>query len=242
MKLKILAGAVLGLSFTSICVGAFASVHPVVSVALGEDVANIGMNQNIQIISPYYNTYSGNFHNNKLAGGIFLGVETPLMNSIFGQFGLSYYQSNAFLARGRVLQFGDPAFDNLNYNYNIQSQRVFLESKLLGSYKERFHPYVNLGLGEARNKAYGYTETGVTSADVPMIPGFSAHTTHSFAYLVGVGMDVDLNAHMRLGGLYRFVSLGKARLSTSPLQDSSDTLKNNSLNTNEFLVQFSYLI
>jgi opacity protein-like surface antigen len=98
-----------------------------------------------------------------------------------------------------------------------------------------------VGAGEAINSANQYTEIPVASASVPMLPGFGDKTTHSFAYLAGVGIEMDVTNHIRLGGVYRYVNLGRAQLSTTSIQESSDVLKNNPLHVNEIMLQLSYL-
>lgn len=220
---------------------AHASIRPVASIAAGADIITLHTNQNISLIEPFQNSYIGNNRKVDFVGGFFLGVEQSLCHNMLGQLGVSYYQNAVYQAQGLVYQFADPDMANLNYQYNIRSQRVMLESKLLATVQGKYHPFINIGIGEAINTASQYEEIPVTSADVPMTPGFNDKTTNAFAYLVGVGVEVDITDHMRLGGMYRYVNLGRAQLSTAPMQESNVVLKNNPFYVNEFLLQLTYL-
>ena len=220
---------------------AHASFRHVASIAAGADIVTVHMNQNITLISPFQNTYVSNNHIEDFVGGLFIGVENPIYGNVLGQIGVSYYQNNGYEAQGLVYQFADPSMGNLYYQYNITSQRILAESKVLLSYQEKYHPFINLGVGEAINTASQYREVPVTSASVPMFPGFNDRTTHSFAYLIGIGVDMDVSANMRLGAMYRYVNLGQAQLSTTSIQESNDTLKNNPFYASEILLQLSYL-
>lgn len=233
----------IGLCACLFTVNAPAAVRSVVSAALGSDFTNISMNQTISLISPFQNTYVGSHHDINLATGLFVGVETQLLsnNKLLAQFGVSYDHTNHLEAEGHILQFANPNFDNFIYQYNIQSERFFFETKLLTTMGQYFHPFVTLGAGEAVNRADQYKETALSSDSVPMSPGFNGHTSYSFAYLWGVGIEMDLNDHFRLGGLYHYVNLGQIRLGTSSSQTTTDTLNNNHLNINEILLQLSYL-
>lgn len=218
-----------------------AAIRPIATLSAGADVVTTHMNQNIMIISPFHNNYFSNQRKEDVVGGLFLGVENNVSDNFLAQFGVGYYQNNAYQAEGTIYQFGDPNLGNLYYVYNIQSQRLLLESKLLGTVYNDYHPFINLGVGEAINSASQYTEIPITSADVAMSPVFSNKTIHSFTYLVGVGVDRDITNHIRLGGVYRYVNSGRAALSTTPTQESSDTLKNHPFYANELMLQLSYV-
>ena len=182
-----------------------------------------------------------NKQNTVWAAGVLLGLEKQLSSNLLGQLGVSYYTSNNLQIQGDINQFADPIFNNLTYKYNINTQRVMLETKLLTTIRTIYHPYVTAGLGEAINKAYGYNEMPVSSDAVPMVPGFNDRRQHLIAGIAGLGLDVDITPNLRLGGMYRYLALNKAGLGTSPLQDGNQTLINSPLQGNEFLLQLSYL-
>lgn len=220
-----------------------AETHPMMSLTLGGDRANLPQTTaDVTFIPPFYNSYNGsNHYDTEMLGGLFVGAESDLPANWAWQYGVSYYQNSAFQVHGVVDQFGDPAYANLNYYYQIQSKRYLIETKILYAIKKVYHPYIDLGVGESVNKTYNYLEEGVTSADVPMSQPFANKTTHNFTYLAGVGIDVDLFQHVRLGAGYRYVGLGKAGLNTTPLQVDTNTINNHVIRTNEFFMQLSLI-
>lgn len=214
--------------------------RPMLSLALGADAVNTHLNQNLTIIAPFQNSYLSGGANFQPVAGLFVGMETMLHNFLT-QLGVSYYQNKAYLITGSVYQFADPTLNNLSYQYHIESQRVLVETKVLSTIKQRFHPYFSAGVGEALNQAYQYIETPVSTDDVAMAQGFNNRTYHSFTYQVGLGVEADLTAHWRGGVGYRFIDLGAAGLGATPLQEGSQTIKYNHLHVNELLLQLSYL-
>ncbi len=239
MQLKLTLISALALISTPLI--GFASVRPVASLSAGVDVVNIHMTQNITILAPFQNSYVANTRIEDFVGGLFVGFETPLFSQVLGQLGVSYYENSGYLAQGIVYQFTDPAMGNLFYQYSIQSQRLLLEGKLLTTCHQKYHPFINVGLGRTKNTASDYIETPVVSTSVPMTPGFGNNTSYSFTYLIGAGIEMDIDPHTRLGLMYRYVNLGKANLGTTPLQESTTTLSNNPLYTNEVMLQLTYL-
>jgi len=219
-----------------------ADTRPVVSVSLGSDRANVYSTKTITFITPFQNSYIGtNHYDTEPVIGLFLGGETTFLQNWAWQWGVSYFQSSSFEEDGNVNQFANPAFNNFTYQYQIQSRRVSLEAKLSHAFRQIWHPYLSAGAGEAFNDAYAYTETPLSSAAVPMSPSFAGHTTKSFTYSAGVGIDVDMAEHVRVGAGYRYVNLGNASLGVTPLQTGNHTISNSHLNTNEFLVQLTYI-
>jgi opacity protein-like surface antigen len=217
-------------------------IHPVATVGFGSDTTDMNLSQTITLFAPFQNTYYGHFNDTETIGSLFLGAEIPFMNKWAWQLGAAYYQNlTPFQPTGLINQFGDPLYGNLNYNFNIQSRRYVFQTKLLYSVYDIWHPYVTGSAGEAVNRSYSYTEIPVTSADVPMQATFANKTVRSFTYSLGLGVEVDVSTHLRLGLGYSFVNLGRAGLGVIPQQDSTTTLKLNSLNTNEFMMQLSYI-
>lgn len=229
----------LGLCFTLTSVAA--QIKPLVTLNLGVDVFNQTQSQNITLLSPFYNTYSGGVDQNKFVGGILVGFQAPVTNALAAQLGISYYQNNSIQARGTIYQFGDPAFGNLGYQYNIKSQRIYAEGKVLTTWHKQFHPFISGAVGQARNKAYRYHEF-ILSSDAALVDQlFLDHSTNSFSYLLGLGIENELTEHIRLGCSYRWVNLNKVELAGSAYQESPQPLHNNPLHVNEFLIQLSYL-
>jgi opacity protein-like surface antigen len=218
-----------------------ASIYPIVTVGMGSDTTDVNINKTITILAPFQNNWYGRTNDTETVGSLFVGAEAALPKNFAWQLGAAYYRSDNFLPYGIINQFDDPTFANLNYTFNLQSQRLMLQSKLLYSFRTIYHPYLSGGIGEAINKSYGYSEVGVTSADVGMQTPFGNKTVHSLTYSFGLGLDIDIGPHMRFGLGYNFVNLGRAGLGIAPLQDSTDTLKFISLDTSEVMIQLSYV-
>lgn len=218
-----------------------AHIRPVTTVSLGSDSATFSKtNTDISFIPPFYNTYvDTNSTDTEWVGGIGLGANIPWNSVWSSQIGVNYYQNSGFQARGDNYQLGNSMNNNLGYQYYISSRRVLLESKLLYTLGTRFHPYVDVGVGEAFNESHDYTELTYTGSATPMGEPFANHTNDSFTYVAGFGVDMDAGKWVRLGIGYRYVDLGKASLGTSPLQADTVTLQKSTLTSNEFLFQIS---
>ncbi len=218
-----------------------AHAKPVATLSLGVDNVTINQtNTNVIYIPPFYNTYAGsNESDTQLLGGIFLGTEFDFRSLWDWQLGLSYYSNSAFLVQGQVYEFGLPAYNSVGYEYDVQSQRALVETKLLYTLRKIFHPYVDVGIGESFNLASNYMEYPITSDGAPMSQPFGSKSMNNFTYLVGLGVDMDVTHYLRVGFGYRYADLGKAGLGTTPLEQDTATLKNKFITSNEFLLQIS---
>jgi opacity protein-like surface antigen len=183
-------------------------------------------------------------HNTQSAGlfNIFLGREWYLKRNFDVQAGLSYYYLGSLKATGHVTQGMDaPSSDTYHYDYEIQNQQLLVETKWLYVYK-KYHPYLLVGLGASFNRAKDF------DVHIPNFTAFSreysGHSTTSFTYDVGVGLDYDVNPFTRLGLGYRFADLGKAKLGSAVIDTTSvsGTLSQSHLYTNELLIQLTFLI
>jgi len=215
----------------------------VLTVETGSDSVYFKLTRNITLEQPYQDSFADENHSTALFGGLFAGLEQPLRRGLLWQIGLSYYLTSPLTANGTIFQFTDTSFGNLNFQSQIRSQRVLVETKLLATLPLTMplHPYLLAGLGGAANTAYGYNETQVMSYAVLHPDRFSSHTTYSPSYALGLGMELELNPRLRLGGGYRYVYLGSASLGSMPSQESSDKLKYKNLVSNEFVFSLSYL-
>jgi len=220
---------------------ASAALRPVAVLSAGADILSTHNHQYITLIAPFQNEYVGSHQSVDFVGGLFLGFEKSLSEKLSAQLGVSYYQNAGWQSSGMIYQFSDPNMGNLNYQYNIVSRRVLLETKILGTFQKAYHPFVSLGVGEAFNTAQQYDETPASSTGVPMSPGFADRTTHSLAYFLGFGLEKDMSQHIRLGALYRYAYSGRSELGMIPGQDSNQTLKNRLFYASEILLQLTYL-
>jgi opacity protein-like surface antigen len=222
-----------------------AAIHPVVSVGYGLDYVHTGaIEKTFMLEAPFQDTYfssASTFHGG--VGNVFVGMESQFHPFLSAQFGLSYTRPATMNVQGSIWQFGTPQFYNKGYQYYIQSQQAMLEAKLLTTIATPYplHPYFMLGLGESFNKSFGYTEIPLAPYASVNPAGFARNTSHSFVYMVGIGLDVNVAEHVRVGASYRQTELGDTHLGTMPNQTGSTELSYGPLRTNEVLVNLTYV-
>jgi opacity protein-like surface antigen len=216
----------------------------IVTVSAGAQISsNLGLSQTLYAFGNTY-AYQANHHSQtRPLLGAFVGQEYQSLSRFAVQFGLAYYQpSSAYSVKGLLAQ-GPSALTltQLNYGYNVITREVLVEGKLLTNWRQRYYPYVSLGVGEAFNNVSGYQIS--TPSLLTKTPLYSAARNHSFAYRLGIGMDVELIPHVRMGLGYRFSDLGKINLGTALLNSLpiNGILKQTHLYTNELLGQMSYI-
>lgn len=179
-----------------------------------------------------------------LIGG-FLGFEKSFFNygrQWLWQFGVSYYQQlENYTDAGVLYQTLGTVTQNYSYQYTINSEQVYAENRLLLPVREKYYPYVLVGLGAAFNRSRNYQVVAYdsTSGDAPL---FANNTKAAFAYLLGAGIDLDICKGGRLGVGYRYAGLGIPSLNTSPAQTSNATLNAGTLSNNQIVAEFSLLI
>lgn len=228
--------------------GALASRwHPVIGVGGGSASAvSLGRYQNFPIINPvtdqYFNYSPRSGTHTQWLAEAFLGAEKQLYSNWRLQAGFAYAHTGTYQAKGTFIQGADPqSSDQYTYKYNVSTQQIMAQAKLLYQYNEILLPYMLLGLGGAINSASNY------STNVPPFLTFTQmyanNTTSSFAFRVGVGFDVNVASNTRLGLAYRFsdlggVSLGSANIIQIPVPG---TLSQANLYANEVLLQLTYV-
>ena len=217
-------------------------VHWVTTLNIGAALAQPGKNQTLQATSSANNYINDGKLQTNLATGAFVGLDFPLSPMFNYQLGLAYNYILPYALKGEIQQLSEAQFTGFNYDYKIQSQQLFLESKLVFNAVHHLHPYFSFGVGSALNKAYDFSVTALDDR-VPVDPGpgiFTDHSMTQFAYTVGLGMDVDVTKHVRIGGGYRFANLGKADLGAAPDFSSNKGLST-SLLTHEILINATYI-
>lgn len=216
---------------------------PVVALAIAaQSPIFTTTSQDILMVEPFRNTYvSNNGASVPIVGNVLVGVEQPLPRKFKWQAAASYYRDASYVIQGTVLQFANPAYDNLNYNYRIAADRVLFETKLLGTYNTILHPYVTGGLGVIYNRAYGYHEERVVSTAAPMQVKFLDKTAVGFTYMGGAGADLDIVSYLRLGLRFQYSGLGNASLGPIPNQAVAKGLEAPRLRAAEYILQATYL-
>ena len=221
--------------------------HPVIAIGAGTSTSSdVGKSQNFPIQNPatdeFYN-YSAN-HLTQTSGFFdgFLGAEWNIYPGWALQAGIDYNQATSFSAKGTLLQGADAgSADSYAYHYSVLTKQLLMEGKLLYPIYKHYYPYLLGGLGVAFNKAYHYY------TNVPPLLSFTrtyaTHSTTSFSYAVGIGIDTDVTQNMRLGIGYRFADLGQVALGNATIDTSSasGTLSQQHLYTNEVLAQVTWV-
>lgn len=222
------------------------SINPLFNIAGG--ILNIEQikSQALPIFNEGFYKYKNNSSNKSLgiAGG-FIGGEIIVNPKLSLQLGLSYYQPSPYKVSG-ILTQGiancDAEIDSFNYNYRVLPRQFLVESKLLYTLQNKYHPYAIFGLGGASNKAYSYQVN--FPGFLTFSPIFTDKTTATFSYSIGIGIDVDIMSHFRAGIGYRFVDFGRvgfglATIDTTPMPS---TLNQTHLYANAALAQLTYLM
>jgi opacity protein-like surface antigen len=222
--------------------------HPVIGLGGGVAIPQtLGKYTNFPIVDPLsdlYYTYTPN--SGTPAKGLFeafLGAERQIASYFILQSGLAYTYTGATLVKGTLLQGTDAQSDDLfNYQYKVQTQELLAQAKFMVPYQNKWYPYVLGGIGAAFNQASQFQTT--VPLTLSSTRTYANHSSSTFAYRVGLGLDADVTKQVRLGLAYRFtgmgvVGLGAASMGNAPM---SGTLSQSNLNFNEVLAQITYVI
>ena len=224
------------------------SWRPVIGVGGGVAITtNLAQSQTFPILNPTtdeYYTYSPS-NQSQTAGlfEVFLGAERRVLSTWLFQGGLAYSQSGTYKAQGNFVQGADAGSANqYSYQYRVTARELLAQAKLMHPYHDKFYPYVLAGIGGSFNRASSYAN------NVPPFLTFTReyanNTSGSFAYRVGLGADMDITQHARLGLAYRFSGLGTANLGAANIDGTrvSGALSQSNLYANEVLLQLTYVI
>ena len=221
--------------------------QPVAAVGGGVAiVTNAGRSQNFPIVNPaqdqFYNYSASNATKTSGMFDGFLGIELNLFSDWAVQFGVDYNVAKSFSANGALLQGADlQSADLYTYQYQLFAQQVLAESKILYTYKERFHPYFVGGLGAGFVNATNYNTNVPPSLTFTQQYANNANT--SFSWAVGGGIDVDVMPHLRLGVGYRYADFGAANLGAATINGVSvpGTLTQSNFYENQVIGQLTWL-
>lgn len=222
----------------------FEGFEPILSVGGGGVwTGNLGKNQDLYIPNnEYYKYHVSDRSDGNGVFDIFLGGEWEFCPQWAAQLGVGYTYMGSFSVGGDYEQGFDPqSSDIYTYNYRVRSQQVQAESKILFEMTRMLRPYIYGGLGASFNKASNF------NADYPEFLTFTReyenHTSSSFTWSVGAGLDVQALDCLRVGVGYRFADLGRVSLGQSYIDDTpvTDTLSQKHLYTNMVLGHISFI-
>lgn len=171
----------------------------------------------------------------------FIGLEWQNNTDWLYQFGLAYKQAAPFAPDGTFVQGVDDGSSNIyTYHYSVLTRQLLLEGKLLFFAKKYYHPYLLTGIGAAFNKAYNYYTNAPTVLTFTRI--YKDNNTTSFAYILGVGLDIDLTSSLRFGIGYQFTDDGKVTLGQATIDTNTvpGTLSQSHFYTHELTAQLTW--
>ena len=222
--------------------------HPVISLGGGvSSSTHLGKHQTFPIINPitdeYYIYSPQSRTQQKGLFEVFSGAEQLVFSNWLLQGGIAYAQEGSYKIKGNLVQGADASSaDQYTYKFNAVTRQVLAQAKLMRLWHDKFYPYFLLGLGASFNSASNF------STSVPPFLTFTReyqnNQSSSFAYRAGIGIDVDIAQHVRLGVAYRFADLGGVSLGSASIDHISvpGNLYQSNLYANEFIAQISFVM
>lgn len=215
--------------------------HPVLTLTGG--VANTQLKLSNDYIlgeSRYrYRSSGTNFH--KEMFGISVGAEYRCDPRYNLQAGIGFYQPTVFIGKGHVTQgIDEETVDTFDYRYRVLTKQLIVEGKLLANMCNCYHPYVAGGLGVAFNNVHSYN-VNIEPDWITLSPQYTRHSSRSFTYNIGFGLDVDVTRNLRIGAGYRYAHLGNLKLGSGIINTTTvtKTLSQSRLHAQEIFAQLS---
>jgi hypothetical protein len=127
--------------------------------------------------------------------------------------------------------------NNYNFQYNVDSIPLLLESKLIYNVTNNFQVGVIIGAGGSWNRSQNYSEQG--NPQRPLI--YKDTTKLSFAYEAGInlGYFITKKKNTMVSLSYRIMNLGKAQINLIRGKIGPSPLSTNKIWSNVVLVGFS---
>jgi len=184
--------------------------------------------------------------------GLFLGGEYVLPQvskyPFLLQAGFEYNAFGKLNVKGINTVGVDPGSSTqYTYNYNVKTQQVLGGIKLLTTAYKRLHPYGEAGLGIAINRADTYQASTTETGSLNATPVFADRSTVRLSYILGVGLDANVNTHIRTGIGYRYSDLGTASLGNGSVSVGANqtpvpfAVKASNLYANQVIAHVSYI-
>ncbi|MFT4059422.1 MAG: outer membrane beta-barrel protein [Legionella sp.] len=140
-----------------------------------------------------------------------------------------------------ITSYSDDEMNDYKYNWELTSNVVLATAKLNLVHYGRFAPYIQGGIGSSFNRTSNYKELALTKTTPRTNPKYSNFSTSEFAYLLGIGVDLQLNSKLSITVGYNFLDLGQ--ISSGPGKEdwSNQSLTPGSYHSNEVLITITYL-
>ena len=142
---------------------------------------------------------------------LFTGFQMTRPNNFLPSISVAcrYQRLTEFDVDGMIQEFSLPEFTNYNYDVEVSSDIITLIAKLAIYQWGHFAPYLSAGLGEAFNNVSSYHEKAVKGVTPRVSPAFQNHTSTSFMYNIGAGIDYTINNQVTASLGYEFEHLGR---------------------------------
>jgi len=207
----------------------------------------VGNDNNLFVYTPSGSSSDTGFY------GLFVGVEHFLRQvsnyPVWLQAGFEYDGFGQVDIKG-INRVGVDASSSTQYRYAyaIQTQQVLGGIKLLTAAHARLHPYGEAGIGIAFNRTSAYSASTSETGSMNVTPNFSNQSTTKLSYILGLGLDTQLNTHIRCGLGYRYSYFGTASLGNGwVLAGDSDVpvsfkVSTSGLYANQLLARITYIV
>lgn len=227
--------------------------HPIISVQGGYSSNNLNRSSqsylnNSSDLFVYANR--GNATNTGFVGA-FAGVELPWVThpGVMVQTGVEYDYFGSADTHGINTVGIEPQLNTTYaYQYRVQTQQVLGILKLLTTVYGRFYPYGEVGLGAAFNQADRYRAYTNETGSLNLTPYFNSKTNSQFSYSLGLGIDAQVQEHIRVGLGYRYSYFGTPSLGSGAVIYNNYsypvpfTLNKSNAYANQLLARISYIV
>lgn len=213
----------------------------VLSLSLGPAWSSSGATQTITLSPNIQKTYDASSAGSTLVSGeLFFGLQKQLNETFYSQLGLTVSASSNATFNGDVWENADPAYNNYTYQYKVNHAHIGIKGLLLADVNYIGRPYISGSIGMGQNNAHDFSITPRVYQEVAA-PAFQSHTTHSFTYTLGVGVQRALNKHWQMGCGYQFASWGDSKLGKASGQTLNSGLYLNNIYTNSIQLNLTYI-
>ncbi len=214
-----------------------AGFDPMFAVRISENWLQSQDNQTIEIASDTFDEFIPDNNNNQIGWGVFAGVNYDFKKHWSLQMGLGFDAVNFDDLSGNVWGNADPNFDGIDYQYELEHQRLAAEFKFLREFDD-WYPYVTASLGVAWNETENYQETSSTPGELTREHLFNGTTQTDFVYSIGAGIEREIIDDLRIGIGYLFTDAGDSVLTA---QNTGQDWKQE-VQLQEVLLQLSYIL
>lgn len=121
---------------------------------------------------------------------------------------LNYLYGLSSEVSGNILQYSLPEFNNYDYQYDVQSQALFAQLKIDLYEFANISPFISGGIGAAWNRFSDYSETAKDNITPRVSPDYSNNTQSDFAFILGAGLDYEIDEDWFLLLEYNYADFG----------------------------------